>query len=141
MIRRLIARIFRWVHKIFSRYSTFDMDENARGLAEFLIPPPLTKEEKDEHQREQVLQGVKPEDRESVIDHFNKLDKESDPLDNVKETPWNSVKKVGIDISVEDVKSRFGQRDDANDTVRAKNAIVGLGDWPVPANKNTKGKN
>lgn len=140
MFRSLIARICRWVHRISGRYCTLDMDKNARGLAKCIMPDPLTKEEKDEGRLEELLRGVDDDKKDMILEHFKRLSGEIDPLDGEEEIPNGSIKKTGIDISVEDVVSRFEQRDNDNDIVRAKNAMNGLSDWPITDNKNTKGK-
>lgn len=135
MFKSLIGRISRWVRRTSDKYCTIELDKDARGLAKCLVHDPLTEKEKVEKYHGQLLQGIKDEDKKKVINHFNKLSKETDPLEKTKEIPDNSVKKVGIDISTEDVQARIkrtsGEKIDNISKQDAENAIRGLTRWPV----------
>lgn len=140
MIKSWIGRISRWIRRVANKYCTIELDKNARGLAKCLVRGPLTKEEKAERYRRQLLRGVKDEDKDKVINHFDALSKEADPLKNVREIPDDSVKKVGMNISVEDVQDKTRKVQRENNTANAEKAIKGLIPWPVPSPNNTERK-
>lgn len=144
MLKSLIGRISRWVRRTSSRYCTIELDKDAQGLAKCLVHGPLTKEEKAEKYREQLLRGIRDENEDKVIDHFNDLSREIDPYKDIQEIPDNSVKKVGIDISVEDVQTRtrkvYKEKHEEDSKKSAENAIKGLREWPISIPRNIERK-
>lgn len=142
MWKKLVGRFCRWVHRISGKYCKIESNRTAKGLAKCLVLDPLTKEQKEEECRQRLLRGVDDKNKDKVIDHLNNLSKEIDPLENTKEIPDNSVKKVGINILVKDVQNRYRkvrEEIDENESKRmAEEAIRGLRDWPVSPDNDTK---
>jgi hypothetical protein len=145
VIKHLIGCFSRWVRRASGKYCTIELDKDARGLARCLVPGSPTKEEKDEKYREQLLRGVDDEDKDKVLEHFNRLRKEADPLEGIEEISDDSVKRVNTNISIEDVQARTRKvsehYNEQQSKADAENAIRGNRPWPVPPADNTKRKN
>ena len=94
MLKRLIGRLFRWFRRVFCYLCQLDLDKDACGLADcFRLP--LTEEDKAEQIKKQLLFGVKEEDRENMLEHFEKLKMEQDPLGGqCEEIQPDSVKTI-----------------------------------------------
>lgn len=132
MVKSLIARFSRWLRKTSDKYCTLDIDKDARGLAKCLVHKPLTAEEKAERRRESILRNAHGADRDKAIKHFQHLSSEVDPHEGNKEICDDSVKKVGVNLSVDEIAKRFGEVDHERNLKRAENAIKGVGSWPSP---------
>lgn len=144
IMRNLIARISRFIHRISGKYSQLDVDKTASGLAQCLVAAPPTKEQKEEKYRQQLLRGVKGKDKNQVIDHIKKLSTENDPLENIDISLEDSTKKINININVDDVRHTIKEiREEISaekDTQRAEDIIRGMGKWPNSINRDARRK-
>lgn len=140
IMRNLIARISRFIHKISGKYSQLDVDKTASGLAQCLVAAPLTKEQKEEKYRQQLLRGVRDEDKNQVIDHIKKLSTENDPLENIDIPLEDSTKRVNININIDDVQYSIKEISAEKDAQRAEDIIRGIGKWPNSINRDVRRK-
>ncbi len=132
VIKRTVARVCRWGRRLLGKWCTIDLNKDARGLANCLVRGELTKEERIEKYNEQLLLGVNDSNKDKVMRHFNSLSKEIDPMEKNEEISDNSIKKIKIDISEEDVLRNMEITYREFDKKKANMAINGLIDWPVP---------
>lgn len=94
MLKRCIGCTCRWICQIFQNMCQIDLNNDAQGLANCLVPEPLTTQQKTERHQEQLLAGVDDFDKEKILEHFCRLSTEVDPLENIENIPPDSVKTV-----------------------------------------------
>ena len=135
--RKFVGRFRKWWTDFLLK-SPHRRDKLATGLVECFASRPYTRKELDAKHFQALLQKLGPNDRAKMIKHFTKLSKETDPSADDREISDDSVKKVGMDISTEDVQARIQTVSETATKQRANDLIRGQGRWPVPPSDPTK---